>query len=382
MKGCFMKTTEEKNTLKFEPPVLQKRIQKLLVAGGGTGGHVLAGIAIADEWCAQQKASKVAVLFVGAAQGLEARLVPQYQYPLKLLSIGALNKVSLLTRAVTLFKLPFSFLKAFWVLIYFRPDAVIGVGGYASGPVVLLAKILSPIFKIKTSILEQNSVAGFTNRVLGRFVHRVFCAFEAGARLFEEHKILVTGNPIRSSLKKLPASHSEPFTLFIFGGSQGAYGINSMILEALPFLKSHGIHFIHQTGVKDYERVLAGYHREGIHGRVEKFIDDMNSCYAEASLIVCRAGASTLAELASVGRAALFIPLPTAADNHQEINAQIYEMEQAAFVVSQGSLSGAKFAERILALKQNPERLHAVETKVQKFYRNDSAATIVKDLLK
>ncbi|MBC7397810.1 MAG: undecaprenyldiphospho-muramoylpentapeptide beta-N-acetylglucosaminyltransferase [Bdellovibrionales bacterium] len=361
-----------------------KQNRRLLVAGGGTGGHVLAGIAIADEWMKQLTeagSEKPEVLFVGSAKGLEARLVPKYGYPLKLLKIGALNKVGFKTRLSTSFQLPMSFLKAFFILVAYRPHAVIGVGGYSSGPVVMVARLLAPIFRITTSIIEQNSVAGFTNRLLGRQVDKVFCAFQAGVKSFDAKKVTVTGNPIRSSLKKLPVSKSEPFTLFIFGGSQGAQGINNLLLEALPFLKTEQIQFIHQTGDRDFERVQAGYMREGLgSSRIERFIDDMSTCYEMASLVVCRAGASTLAELASVGRAAIFIPLPTAADNHQEKNARIFEEENAAWVVPQGSLTGAQFAEMILKLKADPGLVHEVETRVQKFYQSDSAFQIVKGL--
>ena len=359
-----------------------KSRNRLLVAGGGTGGHVLAGIAIADEWCKQLREQGLTpeVLFVGSEQGLEARLVPKYGYSLQLLKIGALNRVSIKTRLLTLFQLPLSFLKTMYILLRFRPHAVIGVGGYASGPVVLLAKVGSIFFRARTAILEQNSVAGFTNRLLGRWVDRVFCAFEAGGSSFSANKVLVTGNPIRSSLKLLPSASVNPFTLFIFGGSQGAMGINSMILDALPFLKNQGVEFIHQTGVKDFARVSQGYAREGISARVENFIDDMGACYARASLVVCRAGASTLAELASVGRTAIFVPLPTAADNHQEKNSRIFEKSQAAFVVPQGSLSGAQLADLILSLKAAPARIHEVENHVKKFYRSDSAQEMVNDL--
>ncbi|NDF13961.1 undecaprenyldiphospho-muramoylpentapeptide beta-N-acetylglucosaminyltransferase [bacterium] len=370
--------------------------KRLLVAGGGTGGHVLAGIAIADEWIRQESewvrqesetspaSLEKSVLFIGAAQGLEARLVPRHGYRVRLLKIGALNRVSLRTRLLTLLQLPLSFLKAFFLILLFRPHAVIGVGGYASGPVVLLARFLSSFLRIHTAIIEQNSVAGFTNRMLGRWVHTVFCAFEDAARLFDpmpdSRRVKVTGNPIRSSLTRLPPSGSDPFTIFIFGGSQGALGINTMVLDSLPYLKNHGIRFIHQTGVKDYERVAAGYAREGVPARIERFIDDMGSCYREASLVICRAGASSMTELASVGRAPIFIPLPTAADNHQEKNARIFEQGKAAWVVPQGSLTGEAFAARILALKADPAQIHAVEEAIRSFYRPDSAELIVKTL--
>jgi UDP-N-acetylglucosamine--N-acetylmuramyl-(pentapeptide) pyrophosphoryl-undecaprenol N-acetylglucosamine transferase len=357
-----------------------KQSKKLLVAGGGTGGHILAGIAIADEW-KKQIGPEAQVLFVGAEQGLESRLVPKYGYPLKRLKIGALNRVGMGRKLLTLFQLPFSFLKTLGILISYRPDAVIGVGGYSSGPVVMMARYFGVLFGTRTSIIEQNSVAGFTNRMLGKHVHRVFCAFAAASRIFDSNKVLVTGNPIRSSLKRLPPSAEKPFTLFIFGGSQGAMGINTLILEALPFLKNKGIEFIHQTGVSDYERVTAGYLREGITGaRIEKFIDDMGACYAKASLVICRAGASSMSELASVGRAAIFIPLPTAADNHQEKNARIFEASHAAVVVPQGSMSGAQFADQILSFQADPQSVHAIELRVGEFYQHDSAFQIVKDL--
>jgi UDP-N-acetylglucosamine--N-acetylmuramyl-(pentapeptide) pyrophosphoryl-undecaprenol N-acetylglucosamine transferase len=360
-----------------------KQSKRLLVAGGGTGGHVLAGVAIADEWMRALKADGISdaeVLFVGAEQGLEARLVPKNGYPLKLLKIGALNQVSMKTRLVTALRLPLSFIKAFFILLAYRPHAVIGVGGYASGPVVLLARFLGVFWGAKTAIIEQNSVAGFTNRVLGRWVHQVFCAFEAGGRNFDSSKVLVTGNPIRSHLTQLPPSPQEPFTLFIFGGSQGALGINSMILESLPYLKNEAVRFIHQTGVKDFERVSAGYQREGVSARIEKFIDDMAGCYAQASLVICRAGASSMTEIASVGRAAVFIPLPTAADNHQEVNARIFEKDQAAVVVAQGKMTGQQLASLILGFKRDPSQIHAMEERVRRFYRNDSAQQIVRSL--
>lgn len=359
-----------------------KRNPKLIVAGGGTGGHVLAGIAVADEWIKKTN-SRDSVLFIGSKQGLESKLVPKYGYALQLLKIGALNKVSFKTRLITLIQIPFSLIMATIWVIKFRPSAVLGVGGYASGPVVLIAKLLSFIFPIRTAILEQNSVTGFTNRLLGKWVHRVFCAFEQKGS-FETEKILITGNPIRSTLTRLPPAQTDPFTLFIFGGSQGAIGVNTMIIEALPFLKTHGVKFIHQTGVKDFERVKAAYAREGVgdaQARIEKFIDQMNECYQAASIVICRAGASSMSELASVGRAAIFIPLPTAADNHQEKNARIFEQNGASWVIKQASMTGAQFADFILNIKNSPEKIQKVEQAVQKFYRSDSAQVMVNDLL-
>lgn len=358
-------------------------MRRLLVAGGGTGGHVLAGIAIADAWKkrAAQDGEDSEVLFVGSSRGIENRLVPQHGYSLKVLKVGALNRVGLWVRFKTMIQLPLSFLYSFWIVLTFRPDAVIGVGGYSSGPLVLLARILSIFTGAKTAVLEQNSIAGMTNRVLGKWVHQVFCAFETGTRNFSAEKTQVTGNPIRAHFKALPHSRQDPFVVFIFGGSQGAIGLNSMVLDALPFLKNKNIKIIHQTGIKDRERVQAGYDRVGIQARVETFIDDMEACYLEASLIICRAGASTLSELASVGRAAIFIPLPTAADNHQEVNARIFEAVGGAKVLPESSVSGKEFADLILELKSKPEVIQKMESVVKQFYRSDSAELVVEGLL-
>ncbi len=355
--------------------------KRLLIAGGGTGGHVLAGVAIADEWKKQFPEGRI--LFVGSSQGLEVRLVPKAGYALNLLPVGALNKVSFATRLKTLIYLPLCFVKSFWILVLFRPHAVLGVGGYASGPVVLTATFLSKIFRMTTAILEQNSASGFTNRKLGGFVDVIFCAFAKARANFPEKKIRIeTGNPIRSNLRRASPPPSSPFTLFIFGGSQGAMGMNTMVLDALPFLKDKGVEIIHQAGVKDFERVKQAYDRIGYKARIESFIDDMASCYEKSSLVICRAGSSSMAELASVGRAALFVPLPTAADNHQEINAQIYEDAGAAMIVRQGSVTGEQFAALILKMRENPVKLNEMIEKVLQFHRPNAAKLIVEELAK
>lgn len=357
--------------------------KKLLIAGGGTGGHVLAGVAIADQWLKTNPQGDV--LFVGSSQGLESKLVPKAGYKLHVLPVGALNQVSFITRIKTLFILPLTFLSSFIILLKFRPDAVIGVGGYASGPVVLIAGLFNRLtfgfFPKVTSILEQNLVPGFTNRKLAPWVSVVFCAFKEAQENFPGIKCIESGNPIRSSLKRLPMPTHAPFTLFVFGGSQGAMGVNTMIIDALPFLKGTGIHIIHQTGPRDFERVQAAYNREQFSAKIEKFIDDMAACYLSASLIICRAGASSMAELASVGRAALFIPLPTASDNHQEKNATVYSGAGAAQIIKQGSMTGKELAEKIIFYKNDPNKIETMINAVVHFHKPDAALSIVQYLV-
>jgi UDP-N-acetylglucosamine--N-acetylmuramyl-(pentapeptide) pyrophosphoryl-undecaprenol N-acetylglucosamine transferase len=351
---------------------------KLLIAGGGTGGHVLAGIAIADEWA--KRFGKENILFVGSSLGLEARLVPAAGYPLKLLPVGALNQVSFMVRIKTMMKLPLCFLYSTWILLRFRPNATLGVGGYASGPVVLVASLIARLWSGKTAVLEQNLVPGYTNRKLSQYTDRVFVAFEEASANFPKNKVLVSGNPIRAIMKDCGPVPLTPKTLFIFGGSQGAMGINTMMIQALPSLKDQGLYFIHQTGRKDFERVANAYQTAGIQARVEPFIDDMLSCYQSASLILCRAGSSTLAEISRVGRPAVFIPLPTAADNHQEKNAEVFARADAAQVIRQGSLSGEDLADSLLKLLEDLSALESMAQNVRKFYKPDAAHDIVQDL--
>jgi len=353
----------------------------LIVAGGGTGGHVLAGIAVADAWRAQFSGSRV--VFVGAYGGLEEKLVPRAGYPLELLALGSLKRVSLKRRIKTLIQLPLSLLKSMSILLRERPDAVLGVGGYASGPLVLMARFLSPFLEIRTAILEQNAVPGFTNRILGRFSHRVLSAFPGVEGRFPDGKVEVTGNPVRSVMKPMSSASRSPFTIFIFGGSQGALGVNTLVLDALPFLEDlkSRLKFIHQTGEADFERVKQGHEKARTQARVEKFIYEMPEAYAAASLLVCRAGSSTLAEVAAVRRAAVLVPFPYAADNHQEKNARIFEEKGAARVLVQFKSQGEDLAKMIREFVTNPERIATMENSVSEFYRPNAAQEIVTKLI-
>ncbi len=361
---------------------------KLIVAGGGTGGHVLAGVAVADSWRSRRTDGN-GVLFVGAQGGLEEKLVPKNGYPLQLLKLGSLNRVSLSQRLRTLALLPYSILKSFWIVLRVRPSAVLGVGGYASGPLVLAARILRSLglSKTRTAILEQNSVPGMTNRILGRYVDYVFCAFPGTEKRFparaRANAVILTGNPVRSTMQLMESATREPFTILVTGGSQGALGINTLVLEALPFLEDlkARLRFVHQTGEKDYERVREGHARAGSDARVEKFIYNMPEAYQQASLLVCRSGSSTLSEIAAVGRAAVLVPFPFASDNHQEVNARVFTDAGAAFLMVQGKSKGEDLARLIRQAIENPARMREMEQKVTAFYRPKAAQDIVSKLL-
>ncbi|MEO5969293.1 MAG: undecaprenyldiphospho-muramoylpentapeptide beta-N-acetylglucosaminyltransferase [Bdellovibrionia bacterium] len=361
-----------------------ERNKNLLIAGGGTGGHLLAGIAVADIW-ASKFGNQGKILFVGSKGGIEERLIPATQYPLKLLTLGSLNRVSLRRKLKTFLQLPVALWNAARFLLAFRPGFILGVGGYSSGPVLLMGKVLKSLglLQVKVAILEQNNFPGLTNRILGKMADEVFTAFEGMGTHFPGKSIVFTGNPIRSSMQLMEPAARVPFTVFIFGGSQGARGVNNLVLDALPQLISmkDRLRFIHQTGDADYAKVLAGYQSLGFsEARVEKFIYDMPVAYKAASLLICRAGASTLAEIAAVGRASILIPLPTAADNHQEKNALAFVNAGAARILDQNSTRGSDLAALILDLMVNSTQIIEMERKVIQFYRPHAASDIVDNL--
>ena len=328
---------------------------RIVIAGGGTGGHVIPALAIAQQLKKQFAAE---VLFIGTARGIETRLVPQAGFALELIKVGALKNVSLLTRAKTMFDLP----RALWtsgrMLTDFDPDVVIGVGGYASGP-AMLAAIRR---RIPTLAFEPNVVPGFANRLVARWVSAAAVHFEETCEYFPNCK--VTGVPVRQAFFEIqsPLLLSRRPTLLVFGGSQGARAINQAMIESLGGLKQRisGIHIIHQTGQSDYERVLAAYQQSGISGDVHRFIDDMPAIFARADLLVCRSGASTVGEITAAGKPAIFVPFPRAADDHQNVNARALERAGAAVVVEESNLGAAYLVDTISALLADPNRLQSM----------------------
>jgi len=332
---------------------------RAILAGGGTGGHVIPALAIANEL---KKSYGAEVLFIGTARGIENRLVPAAGYPLQLVRVGALKNVSLLTRAKTAFDLPRALWDAGRMLNEFAPDVVIGVGGYASGPAMLSALMKH----IPTLAFEPNVVPGFANRLVARFVSAAAVHFEETARYFRH--AVVTGVPVRQAFFDVPTQAPPSFAknakegwgnLLVFGGSQGAHAINQAMFRCLRVLQKEapGIHIIHQTGERDYNDALAAYRSWGESAEVFKFIDDMPAAFARADLVVCRSGASTVAEIAAAGKPAVFVPFPRAADDHQRVNAEALAKHGAAVVVEESKLEGVWLAETIAALLQDGHRL-------------------------
>ena len=349
---------------------------RVLIAAGGTGGHIYPGIAVAQE--IMRRDSTSTVRFVGTARGLETRLVPQAGFELSLIDSAGLKNVSLVARMKGLAILPKSFLSAQQVIRAVKPDVVVGAGGYVSGPVVLMAALM----RKPTLVMESNALPGWTNRVLARFVNRAAVSFEQALPYFRG-KAVVTGNPVRREFFEIPAKRREPgkLSLLIFGGSQGARAINEAMVAALPGLNGLPVtlRIKHQTGPADFEKVKAAYEDAGWNEQAEvtSYIDNMMSDFAAADLVICRAGATTTAELIAAGKASIMIPFPYAADDHQRKNAEALQGAGAARMIVQQELSGERLIREIQDLSQNPSLIDRMEEASKALAHGDAALAAV-----
>ncbi len=343
---------------------------RVIMAGGGTGGHVIPALAIAEELRSRHDAE---VVFVGTPRGIENRLVPAAGFTLHLIQVGGLNRVDLATRRKTLLDLPRAVVASAMLIRNFRPDVMIGVGGYASGPAMLAATILN----LPTVAFEPNVVPGFANRLVAPFVRAAAVHFEATQRYFRNAR--VTGVPVRREFFHVPprAKDARP-TLLVFGGSQGAHAINQAVLDALPKMVEAvpGLHVIHQTGEKDYGEAQLAYLQTMTSAEISPFIDDMPAAFTRADLLLCRSGASTVAEIAAAGKAAIFIPLLTAADDHQRQNAAALAAAGAALLLPQFELTGERLVREIATLFADRRRLVQISEAARGFSHSDAAAEI------
>ncbi len=332
---------------------------------------MIPALAIAQEL---QKRYNAEALFIGTSRGIETRLVPAAGFPLRLVQVGALNQVSLKTRLKTLFDLPRAVWDARGILAEFRPDVVIGVGGYASGP-AMLAAVLK---RIPTLAFEPNVVPGFANRMVARMVSGAAVHFEETARYFPRAE--VTGVPVREAFFEIAgkATANDKPTLLVFGGSQGANAINQAMIRCLPELAKQvpNIHIVHQTGERGYNDVQAAYQQSGLSAEVYAFITDMPAFFARADLILCRSGASTVAEITAAGKPAVFVPFPRAADDHQRVNAQALERAGAAVVAEETKLERMWLADTIAALLSDPARLQRMSLAARNLAHPDAARDI------
>jgi UDP-N-acetylglucosamine--N-acetylmuramyl-(pentapeptide) pyrophosphoryl-undecaprenol N-acetylglucosamine transferase len=330
---------------------------KIIIAGGGTGGHLFPGLALAEEL--KRRDSETEVIFVGTERGIEARIIPREGYPIKFVRSEGFVGKSPLKKVKAAAKTVLSVIDSYGILKAVRPDMVIGVGGYASGAIVLIAALQS----VPTMIHEQNSVPGLTNKMLGRVAKRVCVTYHESLSFFPLGKTFLTGNPIRLKIMKgdreaacrLFSLDKDLFTVFVFGGSSGARSINRVMVDALNHLSDlkEKIQFLHQTGDRDFENIREAYRKTGVKGTVAPFIYQMAEAYAAADVVVSRAGATTLAEITALGKPAILIPYPYAAERHQEFNAMKLGEMGAAHVMLESGMTGESLAKNIRELYEN-----------------------------
>lgn len=348
---------------------------RMVIAGGGTGGHLFPGIALAEEVVTRHPANEV--LFVGTRRGLEARVVPQAGYPLEFVEVTGVKGKGLGGLVAGLLRVPRAILQSIRILRRVKPDVVVGVGGYASFPVVLAAFLLG----IPTAIQEQNAFPGLTNRLLGVVARAVFVAFDEAAAHFPARKTHNVGNPTRKALFEnflRPQTRHDAFRVLVFGGSQGARAINGGATEAFARLSDleGRLEILHQTGAADEEATRAAYESAGLSAEVLPFIDDMSTAYAWSDLVVCRAGATTVAELTVCKKASILIPFPFAANDHQTLNARALAERGAARTIPQSELTGERLAGEIRALAEDPEARRKMERAAGLLGRPEAAKEI------
>jgi UDP-N-acetylglucosamine--N-acetylmuramyl-(pentapeptide) pyrophosphoryl-undecaprenol N-acetylglucosamine transferase len=333
---------------------------------------VIPALAIARELKARHNAE---VLFVGTARGMENRLVPQAGFGLMRVKVGALKNVSLITRMRTLFDLPRAVVDARKIIRVFNPDVVVGVGGYASGPAMAAAIMMH----IPTLAFEPNYVPGFANKIVGHRVSAAAVHFEQTQKFFRNAQVV--GVPVRAEFFKVPAADgNRPPTLLVFGGSQGAQAINQAMVAAAPVVLRQipALHIIHQTGERDYNDVQAAYERAGVSAEVSAFIDDMPAAFARADLLLCRSGASTVAEITAAGKPAIFVPFPRAADDHQRRNAEAIAQGGAAVLVPQSELTPERLAQVVTELFGDPRRLKEMSAQARALSHHDAAGRVAR----
>lgn len=362
--------------------------QRIIIAGGGTGGHLFPGIAIVREL--KKRCDDVSILFIVGKRKMERAILSRAGFEVRSIDVEGMIGKGFLRRITVLFKIPISLIQSLSIIRDFKPHLIVGVGGYSSGPVCLMGWFL----RIPTAIHEQNSFPGLTNRILAPLVKRVFISFEESKRYFKRGNLFLSGNPIRDELlhiKPIPRGVSESaegaikqrFVILVMGGSQGARAINRAVVSALEELKAEGLlpFVIHQTGKEDLGKVIDDYHTLGLDGEVKAFIEDMTSAYRRADLIICRAGATTIAELAALGKPSILIPYPYAANKHQDINAMVLKETGGADILMERDLNSNTLAKKVRRYMENPDVLQRMSSLALKAGRPGAGGIIAEQLM-
>lgn len=355
---------------------------RLLITGGGTGGHLFPAIATAEAMTRRFPGTQV--LFVGTGRRIDTSSLARYGFAAKTIHCQGLKGKGLLSRFSAVLLLPVSLVEALWHILRFRPHLVFGVGGYVTGPVVAAARMVG----CPAMIHEQNSVPGLANRKLGALVSRVCLSLPGSEAYFTAKKTVLTGNPVRQQILELATekeqSQGDALRLLVLGGSLGAHRVNELVVEALTRHKDQlpsQLEVIHQTGPSDEEMVRTAYAGSGVKAEVAAFFADMATVYRKADLLISRAGATTLAEIAVLGKPALLIPYPYAADNHQDRNGRYYEQGGGVQVLVEKELDAGRLAAQLAALAGNPDRLKAMGEAMRALGRPEAAERIVDNCL-
>jgi UDP-N-acetylglucosamine--N-acetylmuramyl-(pentapeptide) pyrophosphoryl-undecaprenol N-acetylglucosamine transferase len=354
--------------------------KRIIITGGGTGGHLFPGIAIAKEL--KKRFDHGNILFVVGKKKMEREIILKAGFEVRSIYVEGMLGKGILGGMKALFKVIIGSIQSFIAIKSFKPHLVFGVGGYSSGPVCLVAWLL----RVPVAIHEQNSIPGFTNRILAPLAKKVFISFEETRKYFKKGKFLLSGNPVRDDLflqKPLVAKGNRRFVILVMGGSQGARSINRAVVSALNELKALGFipFVIHQTGKEDVKKVSDDYHALGLDGEVKEFIEDIASVYAIADLVICRAGATTIAELTALGKPSILIPYPHAVRGHQEINARALVSAGGADMVLDRNLDGTTLAEKIREYMENREELSRMSSIASKAGRAQAKDVIVEELI-
>lgn len=350
---------------------------RIIIAGGGTGGHVFPAISIADEISERNNSDEI--LFVGTQKGMENELVTKNGYQIQHISSRGFVGRGFINTIVAFFFALKGVFDSISIIRKFKPDVALGVGGYVSGPFLLAAFLV----RKPTAICEQNTVPGVTNRILGKLVNKIFASYDSSMQYFPSKKVLITGNPIRRDILNSSESttNSDTISILIFGGSQGAYSLNRAVPEALSKIDHNNFSIIHQTGRKDFDHVNNLYKQLDLNAGVVEFIDDMAQAYAKSDLVIARAGAGTIAEITALGKPSILVPFPYAAHNHQFENAKILEQQGASMLIEDKDASAEKLAHTLTNLVDR-DKLNIMSQNAKKLGRPEASKEIVDELYK
>lgn len=352
----------------------------MIIAGAGSGGHLFPGIAVAQE--IKKRRKDVRVLFITDKRMIAKTIINRYGFDISFITIEGMMGKSLMRFPLLLIKLMYSLIQCAWIIKKFRPLFVLGTGGFASGPVCIVSKA----FGVRTAIHEQNFYPGITNRILGRIVDTVFISFKESEKYFPSSKTIFSGNPVRSEIllsDRDKKTERKDFTVLVTGGSQGAHAINKAVLEAMKILKEKAMlpQIIHQSGERDFSWLKEEYRKNKIQVDLRAFIHDMASAYSQADIVICRAGALTVSELAILGKPSILIPLQGSAESHQLKNAWVLQSQGAGILLEEKDLNAHSLSQLLIELKKNRDKLKVMSQNARKLGREDASSTIADYIL-